>query len=113
MAATVKVAGCPGTTIISESGWLVITGGSTAEGGREERTERGRERGGREGEREGEGGIEGSMDRRREGGSSSTTAAFYCHMKQNLSSHSFNNAIFWQAVTLAYSEMKSTWYLVP
>ena len=63
------------------------------EGWREGWREGGRD-GGREGGREGEGGIEGSRDRRREEGSSSTTAAFYCHMKQNLSSHSFNNAIF-------------------
>ena len=35
MAVTVKIAGCPGITNISETGWSVITGGSTAEGGRE------------------------------------------------------------------------------
>ena len=35
MAETVKVAGCPGTINVSETGWPVITAGSTAEGGRE------------------------------------------------------------------------------
>ena len=35
MAETVKVAGCPGTTNVSETGWPVITAGSTAEGRRE------------------------------------------------------------------------------
>ena len=52
MAETVKVAGCPGTTNVSVTGWPVITAGSTAEGGREG----GREGGGkveREGGREG------------------------------------------------------------
>ena len=48
MAETVKVAGCPGTTNVSETGWPVITAGSTAEGGREGGREEGRE-GGREG----------------------------------------------------------------
>ena len=36
MAMIVKVAGCPGITNASETGWTLITGGSTAEeGGRE------------------------------------------------------------------------------
>ena len=48
MAVTVKVAGCPGTTNISETGWSVIMGGSTAEGGREGEREERRREGGRE-----------------------------------------------------------------
>ena len=37
MAVTVKVADCPGTTNVSETGWTVIMGGFTAEdGGRKE-----------------------------------------------------------------------------
>ena len=52
MEVTVKVADCPGTTNVSETGWLVIMGGFTADGRREgEREERGRE-GGKEGEGE-------------------------------------------------------------
>ena len=52
MAVTVKVAGCPGTINSCGSGWSVISGGSTAEGGREGGREVGRE-GGREVGREG------------------------------------------------------------
>ena len=61
MAVTVKVAGCPGTIISCETGWPVIIGGSTAEGGRE---------GGRDGWTEGgrEEGREGGREREREGG---------------------------------------------
>ena len=51
MAVTVKVAGCPGTINNCETGWLVITGGLTAERGREGEREEERE-GGREGGRE-------------------------------------------------------------
>ena len=47
MAVTVKVADCPGTINSCGSGWSVISGGSTAEGGREGGRERSRE-GGRE-----------------------------------------------------------------
>ena len=35
VAVTVKVADCPGTTNISETGWSVIMGRSTAEEGRD------------------------------------------------------------------------------
>ena len=87
MAMTVNVAGCPGTTINCDSGWLVIIGEFTAKrekggrrseegsGERERGRERegvrgrgGRERGkerGRERERE----REGEREREREGGS--------------------------------------------
>ena len=108
MAVTVKVADCPGTINSCGSGWSVITVWSTTEGGRkggrEERREGGREGGrerGKKGERR-EGGREGGRgrDQMREGGSSSTTTAFYCHMKQNLSSHSFNNAFFGKQLSL-------------
>ena len=43
MVTTVKAAGCPVTTNSCGSGWLVITGGSTAKGGREGGKEGGRE----------------------------------------------------------------------
>ena len=42
VAETVKVAGCPDTTNVSETGWPVITAGSTAEGWREGGREGGR-----------------------------------------------------------------------
>ena len=35
MAVTVKVAGCPGTTNVSETGWTVIMGGFTTERGKD------------------------------------------------------------------------------
>ena len=51
MAMTVNVAGCPGTTISCDSGWLVIIGGFTAK--REKEGRRSEEGSGkREGERE-------------------------------------------------------------
>ena len=80
VAVIVKVADCSGTINSCGSGWTVISGGSTTEGGREgwrdgEREggrEGGEERGGREGGREGEreGGREGEgeRDRGRKGG---------------------------------------------
>ena len=62
MVVTVKVADCSGTINSCGSGWSVITGGSTTEGG-------GREVG-REGGREGwrEGGMEGGREGWKEGG---------------------------------------------
>ena len=65
MAVTMKVAGCPGTIISCETGWPVIIGGSTAEGGREggrDGRREGRKKGEREGGREREGGIKGSKE---------------------------------------------------
>ena len=52
VAVTVKVADCPGTISSCGSGWTVITGGLTAERGREGEREEERE-GGREGGRRG------------------------------------------------------------
>ena len=63
MAMTVNVAGCPGTTINCDSGWLVIIGGFTA---KREKEGRRSEEGIGEREREGEG-EGGEREGKREG----------------------------------------------
>ena len=125
IAVTVKVADCPGIIISCETGWSVITGRSTAEGGRD-----GGREGGKKGEREGgrEGGKEGGRERegRREEGrgrdrgieGSKEGGRIFINYSSILLSYELvisliQQSNFWQAVILAYSEMKSTWYLVP